>query len=347
MQSENLSGTFEKVRKLKTYGVVMGMAWNADGSRIATLEGMNQLIEVWDTATGNLVATIKKSPAASTRILFTPDGKHLITPLLIADGFINTALNVIDIKTGQSLHGIEGPYSPPHYFGFANDPKDYLLSPDGKRLYVTFNMQPIVIHVYDTATWTHIGVIPDPGALIMTVGPASDELTTVGANNDLRTWNVPTATIVRRFDLAQPDAAKPRSFNLATSCSAIALAPAACLLAFGTRSGGKTLNLKTEQMESGFDTTPVRLLSLDGGRPLSAWPASTQQIRALAFSPDGRVLAAALDHDHSVVLLPSDDLSAAKTLVQFRNRVATMAFSQDGKYLAAAGDEEVDIYRTQ
>ena len=76
---------------------------------------------------------------------------------------------------------------------------------------------------------------------------------------------------------------------------------------------------------------------LSEGEQLQSF-ASTGQVFNIAWSPDGRLIAAA-NSDHTVKLLKSDTGEVLSTLTGHTRRVVSVAFSFDGKGLATAADD--------
>ena len=316
-------------RKLSLNRDVTAFAWSPDGRLLAVAEGLTTVIEVWNVESGQRVTKIEKQPASTQRILFSPDGKHLIIPPLAPyNGVARTALVLADVHTGQVTHNIDGPNDPSH-FALANQPADFALSPDGKRLYVTFNTQDQTVHIYDTSTWTISGSIPASG-YVMAGGPGDDELTTTEPDGTARVWDARSGSLVQKFVMTK-------------NCHAIALAPAACLIASGAGFNGETLNRATGVLESNFDARPVRIWNIRSGKLLGEGSA-VQLIRRLAFNPSATLLAAATGNN-SIVLFNTNDLAAPRVLAHFQNNAPDVAFSPDGKYFAAAGDAEILLYK--
>jgi WD40 repeat protein len=78
----------------------------------------------------------------------------------------------------------------------------------------------------------------------------------------------------------------------------------------------------------------VRLIRASDGTDLRAMESDDGRINDLAFSPDGRWLAAGRA-DHSVVLWDTSDGRQARILKGHEFQVDSIAFSPDGKYIAA------------
>jgi len=73
---------------------------------------------------------------------------------------------------------------------------------------------------------------------------------------------------------------------------------------------------------------------LDEGSPVPAWPAGA--VPCLAYSPDGKSLALAINNDHTIALFDSTTWRLRSVLGGHSARVWSLAFSPDGKTLAAA-----------
>src|SRR5208337_1973139 len=73
---------------------------------------------------------------------------------------------------------------------------------------------------------------------------------------------------------------------------------------------------------------------LDEGSPVPAWPAGA--VPCLAYSPDGKSLALAINNDRTIALFDSTTWRLRSVLGGHSARVWSLAFSPDGKTLAAA-----------
>lgn len=100
-----------------------GVAWSPDGTRIAAgtdQVGVEGFVRVWDSITGEMQLNIPVGNTRTGRVVFSPDGAHLLVGLQEA----HSAL-VMDAQTGDTLLTLSG---------HANNVPGVAYSPDGKRI---------------------------------------------------------------------------------------------------------------------------------------------------------------------------------------------------------------------
>ena len=105
-------------------GGIRALAFSPDGRIVATPTwgGPDSSIRLWDAATGKLLRQCQGHEAAIDKVLFTPDGKQLIS------GGIDGTLRLWDVQTGKEIRKYPIPEGRYH-----NVP-GLALSRDGKRL---------------------------------------------------------------------------------------------------------------------------------------------------------------------------------------------------------------------
>jgi WD40 repeat protein/transcriptional regulator with XRE-family HTH domain len=89
---------------------------------------------------------------------------------------------------------------------------------------------------------------------------------------------------------------------------------------------------------SGGDDTLLRLWDVNSGSCVRTLMGHSRPVRALAFSPDGRLLASGAE-DSQVLLWEIEGETRPQRLQGHRGRVRCLAFSGDGQWLASSGDD--------
>jgi WD40 repeat protein len=120
---------------------------------------------------------------------------------------------------------------------------------------------------------------------------------------------------------AKPDHEAPLSGGYAHAIRSLAFSPDGNRLATGSNKGGR-----------------IRLWDVHGGKELSQFRTSGDQVRALAFAPSAAVLASGAD-DGRVILW---DLASGteRWSIRERGEVRALAFAPDGKTLVVGGGPE-------
>jgi WD40 repeat protein len=162
-------------------GWVSSVAWNPDGSRLASAVSRrdNQQgpwhweVKVWDAATGREVLTITATPFGSVGdAVFSPDGRRLAA----TDG---GPVKVWDAATGQQVLSLKGGDRP------------LAFSPDGKRLACVSGDG---VRVWDVATDQEVRTLKGHTGLVHSVAFSPDGQRLASANDDgtVKVWDAVT-----------------------------------------------------------------------------------------------------------------------------------------------------------
>ena len=228
----------------------------ASNARTAALSSDNLTIEIRDIPSGSLLQTIQV-PAPFTSALFTPDGKSLAVSS--ADEIAVVMYDVSSGKQSKELRGFETA-APVYHFTF---------SPDGRKLVW---IARATVQVMDMASGqfapalghedfvNSLAVSPD-GKLVATaaVGTLNDTITPI-----ITLWDAATSQPLAR--LMQTELPTSLSFS-----------PDSLLLASDQGQQVLLWDVKTQKLARSL-------------------PAAPDRINNVAFSPDGKLLAAAVQN---------------------------------------------------
>jgi WD40 repeat protein len=280
------------------------IAFSPDGKALA-LGAADQTILLWDVKSGKEVRRLKGHEGKGIRVAFSPDGKRL------ASGGAGGTIRLWDPATGEEVRRWA-----------AHDLAVYSVafSPDGKTLAST-GVRDHAIRLWDVATGRAIHPLAGHAGEVMYLQFAADGRTLVsrGLDRKVLEWDLAAGAVRRR--LLCGSTAK-------TWWGAAAVSP-----------DGKTVALAewTLPAEKRKDFT-IRLWDTATGRELHVLSKHGASVQALAFSPDGKVLASG-DPDGRLCLWDAATGKELRQLKRDAKGVQSVFFSPDGKLLISGGND--------
>ncbi len=292
-------------------GAVGDAAFTPDGRTLVTVSE-DRMLRFWDPCTGNLT---RQHEAGDDRLWFvalSADGR------LLATGGGLAPARLWDVASGREVRRFA---APGRHFTWCGD-----LSADGKTLATSRN-EGVVF--WDTATGTHrLGRSKPKGepGMVKSLRFAPDGRTVAAVGGDwVRVWDVATAEETRSFAL--PNRGLSDGFML--DGARLTFSP-----------DGATLAVTSER--DGL----VFLLDAASSRELGRLDGATTRFKALAFSPDGGILATGVDTGKSgerrELAIRLWDVAANREIGRVpahRSYLRALAFSGDGRRLVSASED--------
>ena len=305
-------------------GWTRDVPFSPDGRWMAT-NGPDLTTLLWDLHAGDPTATPVQFPGWYEPG-FSPDGRWLVTHDTTGTG--DQWRHFVMLWDFRAAHPVTATFT-------IDDAFDWSFSPDGRWL-ATESYQQDSIRLWDT----HANGWPDrpvsvPGVRIGGFSPDARWLATISANGTISLWDT------QAHDLARQSLTTHGPEEWSDYSLLLAFSPDSHWLAAGAAAG-----------------EGIRLWNLDRLEPWgdedarsSLWGFDAQgDLSDLAFSPDGRWLAAAGEDGVPRLwdmndMLPGVSPAAASIALPFGHGVedGVMAVSADGHWLATAGADESDV----
>jgi WD40 repeat protein len=328
-------------------GSVASLLVTRDGKIVSGAH--DQTIRIWDQAAGKEALVIPRDLGDSDAMAITKDGKFL------ACAGISNTLRIFDAASGKEVRP-----GPGHAAGVAS----IALSTDGKWL-VSGSITGH-IRLWDAKTGQDVRQWSCAGAGDLVLAFAPDSQTVVSANgmDAIRFWDPQTA----REKMQLPA-------NAGDPVLCLTYSPDGGKLAVGRRLGTVEIwDLGEKRIVQQFKYAgpvyalaftqdgatlavsgagKIVLFDLAGGAQVRAFnsrsegpPASLPAVASLAFSPDGKVLAAGC-YDAVIRLLDTASGKEIRIMEGHGNVAYALAFSGDGRTLASASfDKTVRLWET-
>lgn len=302
----NLSGR-------NSFGVqtaLSSVGFNSDGRQVIT--GNKDVTNIWDVGTGRMTRVLKSAPYtpeasfSSTVIALSPDGRQLLSTH--SDKTLTGVIELRDAVSGKLIRSFSGHSGMVTAVTFSRDGRR-VISMGGVKASTWQGIASAqidgTIRIWDVATGENIrslSGISESVPNFAVLSPDGKQLLSAGNVEALKLWDLDSGRLLRTF----------KDFSLAAAFSP---------------NGRYALSAYVNS---------VRLLDLITGQELRSFEGHSNYVKALAFSPDGK-LALSGSMDNSVKLWDVATGKEIRTFVGHAGEVSAVAFSPDGRLALTGG----------
>ncbi len=276
--------------------------------------GRDKTLKVWDAAERRTLAVFEGHGDFLTEVVFSHDGKTLAT------GSLDNTVKLWDLPAPKQTLP-EMPETRVTESAFA------------RAGMIVATVIGTTVKLWDLSQHKEVATIVSSddsnseikyGVSEIAISPDCQILATNNMNATVKLWDVATQKELGRF-------------NADKDVSALEFSNDGRTLASGSRNGRVTLWSVSDMKEKGTLTV---VEPQDPGKPQFF----TQTVSALAFSPDGRILATG-DSNRAVKLWDVTSHKQLNTLNGHTESISVLAFSVDGKTLASGGlDNSITLW---
>ncbi len=282
-------------------GTLRSVAFSPDGKTLASGSD-DRLVKFWDLATRQELGTIRGHGGRIYNVAFSPDGNTLATA---SDDRTVKLWNIADSAPFTYLNG------------HTNEVNSAVFSPDGKV--VATGSDDKAVKLWDATTGRELNTLAGSNGIVQSVAYSPDGKRLAGAirNGSIIIWDAASGQKSLSIQANQDHSI------------AVAFSPDGRTLATG---GSDDARVSDKPIYG------AKLWDATSGKQLSTFVGHASRILAVAFSPDGKLLATS-SSDRMVKLWNVETGQELATLKGHQSDVWTLAFSPDGKLLASGGND--------
>jgi RNA polymerase sigma factor (sigma-70 family) len=307
------------------------VAFSADGKTVVS--GSNNTVRVWDVAIGKERARHDAHRGPLMSLAVSPDGK-----VLTSRGEDDT-VRQWDMGTGKLLRQLQlKPGAGASAF-----------SADGRT--VAFTMPDDHVLLWDIETDKERRALDsEVSAGDLAFSADGTMLATMTRGHEIRLWDAASGKELRRMQNEKADGQDGPDFVMPfgrKGTTGLLFSPDGQMLASIENKGSIRLMIGGGNGFGAADDLSIRLWNVATGKLIRKFDSSTDGVTAVAFTPDGRMLATA-NRNQTLTLW---ETATGKLRAEFKSKdpstttVLAVAFSPDGKTLAAGGaDGSIQIW---
>ena len=326
-----------RIIKDQKYGVST-ISYSPDGKILASGSYAGP-IQLWNPDTGENIRTLHGHTGSVGFIVFSRDGRYIASA-----GRYTGNVRIWDVETGENIQTLEGHGKYAYAAGFSADGKHVVTGSDDD-----------ILRIWNVNTGAQEQAIDGSEKSIATFAYSPDrkEISVAHNDGDIKIWSIEKETFVQTLK------------GHTRYIESLTYSPDGRLLVSGSMDNtariwdldtGKTLHtLEHDGWVDHIDFFPdkdtiathgtssvVSLWSAETGEFLRTIPETLQDVHALAYSPDGEIIAS---HSYkwrlwmggTIDIWSADDGKRLRTIRGHTEGVRSIAFSPDGKQVASGG----------
>jgi WD40 repeat protein len=299
--------------------MIKSVAISPDSKIIASCS-LDQTIKLWDINTGKLLQNLTQNSSGITCVIFSKDGKTLVSSSANPDGTIK----LWDVETGNVKTSLKSDdWIVVSVWSIA-------LSSDGKTL-VSGHHADNTVKVWDLSTQTVKRTLRGHVWAVHSVALSPDGKTVASGSFDsnVKVWNAETGRQIYNLNgPANSPIGLVKSWFNDKIVYTVAFSP-----------DGKTL-------ASGGEKQPVQLWNLSNGTERMSLTGHSAQVYTVVFSPDGKTLASG-SGDGTIRIWDLFTGETTFTLIH-DDAVYSLVFSADGKMLISGSkDRTIKVWKLE